>query len=174
MALLPVNETWGIGRKLSEKLTTMGIKTVLQLADANMNLMKKTFGVVVERTVRELNGVSCVSIDALPAKQQIICSRSFGERITQLQDMRQAVCQYAERAAEKLRQERQYCKHVSVFLRTSPYANEPQYGNNANQTLMLATQDTRDIVAAAMRALDSIWAGRLPFSEGGDCAERLL
>ncbi|THD50495.1 translesion error-prone DNA polymerase V subunit UmuC [Enterobacteriaceae bacterium ML5] len=157
MALLPVNETWGIGRKLSEKLTAMGIKTVLQLADANMNLMKKTFGVVVERTVRELNGVSCVSIDALPAKQQIICSRSFGERITQLQDMRQAVCQYAERAAEKLRQERQYCKHVSVFLRTSPYANEPQYGNNANQTLMLATQDTRDIVAAAMRALDSIW-----------------
>jgi DNA polymerase V len=167
MALLPVNETWGIGRKLSEKLTAMGIKTVLQLADANLNLMKKTFGVVVERTVRELNGVSCVSIDSLPAKQQIICSRSFGERITQLQDMRQAVCQYAERAAEKLRQERQYCKHVSVFLRTSPYANEPQYGNNANQTLMLATQDTRDIVAAAMRALDSIWRDGYRFQKAG-------
>lgn len=72
MALLPVNETWGIGRKLSEKLTGMGIKTVLQLADANLNLMKKTFGVVVERTVRELNGTSYISIDALPAKQQII------------------------------------------------------------------------------------------------------
>jgi len=140
---------------------------VLQLADANLNLMMKTFGVVVERTVRELNGVSCVSIDALPAKQQIICSRSFGERITQLQDMRQAVCQYAERASEKLRQERQYCRHVSVFLRTSPYANEPQYGNNANQTLMLATQDTRDIVAAAMRALDSIWRNGYRFQKAG-------
>lgn len=145
----------------------MGIKTVLQLADANLNLMKKTFGVVVERTVRELNGVSCVSIDALPAKQQIICSRSFGERITQLQDMKQAVCQYAERAAEKLRQERQYCKHVSVFVRTSPYANESQYGNNANQTLMLATQDTRDIFAAAMRALDSIWRDGYRFQKAG-------
>lgn len=167
MALLPVNETWGIGRKLSEKLTGMGIKTVLQLADANLNLMKKTFGVVVERTVRELNGTACISIDALPAKQQIICSRSFGERITQLQDMRQAVCQYAERASEKLRQERQYCKHVSVFLRTSPYANEPQYGNNANQTLMLATQDTRDIVAAAMRTLDSIWRDGYRFQKAG-------
>lgn len=167
MALLPVNETWGIGRKLSEKLTGMGIKTVLQLADANLNLMKKTFGVVVERTVRELNGTACISIDALPAKQQIICSRSFGERIKQLQDMRQAVCQYAERASEKLRQERQYCKHVSVFLRTSPYANEPQYGNNANQTLMLATQDTRDIVAAAMRALDSIWRDGYRYQKAG-------
>lgn len=145
----------------------MGIKTVLQLADANLNLMKKTFGVLVERTVRELNGTSCISIDALPAKQQIICSRSFGERITQLQDMRQAVCQYAERAAEKLRQERQYCRHVSVFLRTSPYANEPQYGNNANQTLMLATQDTRDIVAAAMKALDSIWRDGYRYQKAG-------
>lgn len=167
MALLQVSEVWGIGRKLSEKLTAMGIKTVLQLADANLNLVKKTFGVVVERTVRELNGTPCISIDALPAKQQIICSRSFGERITQLQDMRQAVCQYAERAAEKLRQERQYCKHVSVFLRTSPYANEPQYVNNANQTLMLATQDTRDIVAAAMRALDSIWQEGYRFQKAG-------
>ncbi len=167
MALLPVNETWGIGRKLSEKLNAMGIKTVLQLADANLSLMKKTFGVVLERTVRELNGTSCISIDALPAKQQIICSRSFGERITQLQDMRQAVCQYAERAAEKLRQERQYCKHVSVFMRTSPYANEPQYGNNANQTLMLATQDTRDIVAAAMKALDCIWRDGYRYQKAG-------
>lgn len=156
MALLPVGETWGIGRKLTEKLQTMGIKTVLQLADANLQLMKKTFGVVIERTIRELNGTACISIDALPAKQQIICSRGFGERITQLHDTRQTVCQYAESGAEKLLQERQYCRDVSVFLRTSPYANEPQYGINATQQLMLATQDTRDIVAAAMKALDSI------------------
>lgn len=167
MALLPVGETWGIGRRLTEKLQTMGIKTVLQLADANRQLMKKTFGVVIERTIRELNGTACISLDALPAKQQIICSRSFGERITQLQDMRQAVCQYAERGAEKLRQERQYCRHVSVFLRTSPYANESQYGNNATQQLMLATQDTRDIVAAAMRALDHIWRDGYRYQKAG-------
>lgn len=167
MGLLPVGETWGIGRRLNEKLQTMGIKTVLQLADANLQLMKKTFGVVIERTIRELNGTACISIDALPAKQQIICSRSFGERITQLQDMKQAVCQYAERGAEKLRQERQYCRHVSVFLRTSPYANEPQYGNNATQQLMLATQDTRDIVAAAMKALDHIWRDGYRYQKAG-------
>jgi DNA polymerase V len=167
MALLPVGETWGIGRRLTKKLQTMGIKTVLQLAGANLQLMKKTFGVVIERTIRELNGKAYISIDALPAKQQIICSRSFGERITQLQDMRQAVCQYAERGAEKLRQERQYCRHVSVFLRTSPYANEPQYGNNVTQQLMLATQDTRDIVAAAMKALDHIWRDGYRYQKAG-------
>ncbi|CND40886.1 translesion error-prone DNA polymerase V subunit UmuC [Yersinia pseudotuberculosis] len=167
MALLPVDEVWGIGRQLSIKLKTLGIETVLQLADANLQLIKKTFGVVVERTVRELNGTPCISINALPAKQQIISSRSFGECVTTLQDMRQAVCQYAERAAEKLRQERQYCRQVSIFIRTSPYGTEPFYGNNAHQTLMLATQDTRDIVAASMRALDHIWRDGYRYQKAG-------
>lgn len=71
--------------------------------------------------------------------------------------------------SEKLRQERRY---VSIFMRTSLYTNEPQYGNNANQTLMLSTQDTRDIVAAAIKALDSIWQDG--GSESRYRAERLL
>lgn len=167
MAILPVTEVWGIGRQLSVKLKVMGIETVLQLADANIQLIKKTFGVVVERTVRELNGTPCISIDALPAKQQIICSRSFGERVTTLHDMRQAVCQYAERAAEKLRHERQYCRYISVFIRTSPFSNEPFYSNNGNQRLMLATQDTRDIIAASMRALEQIWRDGYRYQKAG-------
>ncbi|QZN96716.1 hypothetical protein K6K13_04615 [Symbiopectobacterium purcellii] len=74
MALLPVEEVWGIGHRISVKLNAMGVKTVLQLADANIHLMKKAFGVVVERTVRELNGIACISVEELPAKQQIVWS----------------------------------------------------------------------------------------------------
>lgn len=67
-------------------------------------------------------------------KQQIVCSRSFGERVTTYEAMRQAVCQYAERAAEKLRGERQFCRHIAVFVKTSPFAvNEPYYGNLASE-----------------------------------------
>lgn len=145
MALLPVNEVWGCGRQLTKKLATMGIITTLQLADSNQAFIRRTFGVVLKRTVRELNGVPCISIEALPAKQQIIVSWSFGQRVTQLQDMHQAVCQYAERAAEKLRRERQYCRHISVFVRTSPFApHDPYYANSHSVQLMLATQDTRE------------------------------
>jgi len=82
--------------------------------------------------------------------------------------MRQAVCRYAERAAEKLRQERQYCRQVAVFIRSSPYAvNEPYYGNGANETLTIATQDTRDIVAAAMVALERIWREGPRYAKAG-------
>ncbi len=136
-----------VGAQLTTKLAAMGITTALQLADSNQALIRRTFGVVLERTVCELNGVSCISNDELPAKQQIIVSRSFGQRVTQLQDMHQAVCQYAERAAEKLRQEKQYRRYISVFVRTSPFApHEPYYANSYSVQLMLATQDTYDIV----------------------------
>lgn len=165
--LLPVDEIWGIGRKLSARLEVMGYKTALQLADAHLPFIRKNFGVTVERTVRELNGISCISIDALPAKEQIICSRSFGERITTLQQMHEAVCQYAERAAEKLRGERRYCRHISVFMRTSPFSSDPYYSNSSSQVLMTATQDTRDIVAAAVRCLDAIWRDGYSYQKAG-------
>lgn len=101
-------------------------------------------------------------------KQQIVCSRSFGERVTTYEAMRQAVCQYAERAAEKLRGERQFCRHIAVFVKTSPFAvNEPYYGNLASEKLLIPTQDTRDIIAAAVRALDRVWLDGHRYAKAG-------
>ena len=141
----------------------------LQLARANPVFIRKNFNVVLERTVRELTGESCISLEeAPPPKQQIVCSRSFGERVTTYEAMRQAVCQYAERAAEKLRGERQFCRHIAVFVKTSPFAvNEPYYGNLASEKLLIPTQDTRDIIAAAVRALDRIWVDGHRYAKAG-------
>ncbi|MCV5513814.1 DNA polymerase V subunit UmuC, partial [Escherichia coli] len=81
------------------------------------------YGVVVERTVQELCGIPCAELEQLAqAKQQIICSRSFGERITAFGPMREALAGYMERAAEKLRTEGMCCRHVTVFIRSSPFA----------------------------------------------------
>lgn len=169
LSLQPVEEIWGVGRRISKKLNTMGITTALQLARANPVFIRKNFNVVLERTVRELNGESCISLEeAPPPKQQIVCSRSFGERVTTYEAMRQAVCQYAERAAEKLRGERQFCRHIAVFVKTSPFAvNEHYYGNLASEKLLIPTQDTRDIIAAAVRALDRVWLDGHRYAKAG-------
>lgn len=72
--------------------------------------------------------------------------------------MRQAICAYAERASEKLRGERQYCRQISVFVRTSPHAtNEVFYGNHSGGKLHTPSNDTRDIIRIATEALDRIW-----------------
>ncbi|HEY0209047.1 translesion error-prone DNA polymerase V subunit UmuC [Acerihabitans sp.] len=169
MALMPVEEVWGVGRRIAKKLNGMGIFTTLQLADSHPPFIRKHFSVVLERTLRELNGESCLALEELaPIKQEIISSRSFGERATTYQSVREAVCAYAERAAQKLRGERQYCKKISVFIKTSPFApDEPYYGNLATGSLTIPSNDTRDIIRVAMDCLDRIFRPGMRYQKAG-------
>lgn len=169
MHLLPVGEVWGVGRRISKQLNMLGIETALQLADSPSTLIRKHFSVVLERTVRELRGESCLAFEeSLPSKQQIICSRSFGERITEFQDMREAICSYAVRAAEKLRAEHQYCRYISAFIKTSPHdPNIPYYSNYSAIAVNTPTQDSRDILNAAVRCLEQIWKPGYRYQKGG-------
>ncbi|NQF31370.1 translesion error-prone DNA polymerase V subunit UmuC [Enterobacter asburiae] len=166
---VPVEEVWGVGRRITKKLNAMGITTTLELAEASSWVIRKHFNVVLERTARELRGEPCLDLEEFtPTKQQIICSRSFGHRITQYEEMHQAICAYAERAAEKLRGEHQYCRFISVFVRTSPHAdNEIYYGNQASVTLMMPTNDSRDIIRAATEALGRIWLDGYRYMKAG-------
>lgn len=169
MALVPVEDVWGVGRRISKKLNAMGITTARDLSEQSTWIIRKHFNVVLERTVRELRGESCLALEEFaPTKQQIVCSRSFGSRITEYTDMRQAVCAFAERAAEKLRKERQYCRQIAVFVRTSPHADgEVFYGNQATGKLLTPSNDTRDIIRVAMDTLERIWVDGHRYMKAG-------
>ena len=159
MALVPVADVWGVGRQTSRRLEQSGITTALQLADLPPSLVRKQYSVMLERTVRELSGTVCFGPEEYPApKEQIVCSRSFGRKPEDRDSLKQAVCAHAERAAEKLRAEHQYCRKVSVSVSTSPFAaGETFYSNMATTPLCAPVQDTRDIIAAAVRALDRVF-----------------
>nr|WP_250847969.1 hypothetical protein [Escherichia coli] len=121
LGLQPVGEVWGVGRRLTEKLNALGINTALQLAQANTAFIRKNFSVILERTVRELNGESCISSKKHHRQNSrlSVVAVLVNESQTKMPCTR-AVVQYAERAAEKLRGERQYCRQVTTFVRTSP------------------------------------------------------
>jgi DNA polymerase V len=169
LALLPVQEVWGIGRRLTTRLADRGIHTALDLANADSKMIRKAFSMVVERTVRELNGESCLPLEMAPAtKKEIVCSRSFGERITTQDAMREAIATYISRAGEKLRGEGQYAKTVTVFLRTSAFnTQEPFYSNSATTALPLPTDDTRDLQAKALSLLDQLWRDGYRYAKAG-------
>lgn len=169
MALLPVNEVWGIGRKLTKRLQQLGITTALQLADSDAKLIRKHFSVVVERTVSELNGVSCIALEEIaPTKQQIISSRSFGERITDKQQMREAISEYISRACTKLRQEQQQAKHLTLFLHTSRFSDkDTAYSASKSMALTRPSSDTRLFLASAMTLLDGLWVNGYRYAKAG-------
>ncbi len=166
--LTDVSDIWGIGQRISKRLNQLGITTALQLADSNVSMIRKNFDVIVERIMRELNGESCIALeDAPPPKQHILNSRSFGERVTKLEDMQQAVVLYATRAAEKLREQNSRCRHISVSVATGRHGDEPRYSNTASSILDYPTNDTRDIIESALRGLSTIWRDGFRYAKAG-------
>ncbi len=167
--ITPVAEVWGIGRRHTESLARLGITTAGQLARMDTCFIRRKYSVVMERTVRELNGASCIELDEIsPPKKQIVCSRSFGEKITDQLRLRQAVCEFAARAAEKLRKEKQRCKVMTVFIRTSPFdKTAPRYGNAATGRFYQVTADTRQLVDMATTLFERIWREGPPYAKAG-------
>lgn len=169
LALVPVDDVWGVGRRLSKRLNALGITTALDLANASPRAIRDQFSVVLERTVRELNGESCIELEEIPpTKKQIVCSRSFGVKVTHFELLREAVCEYATRATEKLRKEQQQAKVLTVFIRTSPFKdNEPQYSNSASGELLIPSCDTRDFIELASHLLKRIWKDGFRYAKAG-------
>lgn len=165
----PVEEVWGIGRKLSARLQAdLNIHTAWQLANADAKLLRRYFNVNVERTARELLGVPCFPFDDSPErKQQIICSRSFGGKVFSLEELEGAVTTFASTAAGKLRAQGSLCNCVQVFARTSHFASGEQYGGSRIMAMPFPTSDTRDIVQAALTGLRSLYRGGPAYAKAG-------
>ncbi|ADZ91085.1 translesion error-prone DNA polymerase V subunit UmuC [Marinomonas mediterranea] len=169
MALVEVGDVWGVGRRISEKLRALGIYTALDLADSDPKSLRSEFSVVLERTIRELNGVSCLELESVaPTKKQIVCSRSFGNRITDKAELREAIAKYTTRAAEKLRGEKRLARVVQVFIRTGVFnPNDPRYSNSLSVELPNPTDDTRDLLEATDVLFRRIFKAGFRYAKAG-------
>ena len=164
----PVNEVWGVGRRITRQLTTGGIHTALELARLDPTTVRRNWSVVLERTVRELQGLPCIDLDHAPApKKEIACTRSFGQTVSELAPLTEAVTEFASRAAEKARKQHSLAAQVLVFIRTSPFRSDPQYSRSMNVPLRRPSNDTALIVAAALNGLQSIYRPGFKLAKAG-------
>ena len=171
---IDVGEVWGVGRKIDARLEAMGIRTVRQLRDADAEVIRSRFSVVLERTVRELRGVSCLHLEeVIPDKQQIMVSRSFGSLVHDLGELEEAVASYIARAAEKLRSQDSLAGAVQVYIRTNIFKpGVPQYQRGVTLPLPEATADTRILTGWALTHPAPDLPARLRLSQGGRDAAR--
>ena len=159
LKVMPVDEVWGVGRRMNEHLTAMGIKTAWDLSQADAWTLRKQFSVVIEKTARELRGISCLALEeSAPAKQEICSSRAFGERLRTIEPIKEAVATYAARACEKLRAQGSLCKRVRVGIRTGMFnPDEVKMAKGVVIELPYPTDDTRLVIRAAQQGLESIF-----------------
>jgi len=169
MQVTEVGDVWGVGRKTSARLNEGGIHTVLDLVNADATTLRKQFSVVLEKTVLELRGTSCLDVDDAPAaNQQIMCSRSFGAPATDLAGLIEVVSQFASRVAEKVRHQQSVAGGVHVFITTSPFRkSDRQHSASMTVPLIRPTADTRLLIGAAVHALQGIYRSSFNYVKAG-------
>ena len=163
-----VGEVWGVGRKLAQQLQASGIHHAQALAQLDPAMVRQRWSVVLERTVRELQGMPCILLEhAPPPKHQIACTRSFGSPVTDLTPLIEAVSTFASRAAAKLRGQGSAASRVLVFARTSPFRPPPHLQASTVVALPEATDDSCRLIQAAVRGMQQIYRPGYPFIKAG-------
>lgn len=163
-----VREVWGVGPRIGRQLEEEGIRTVLDLTKLDPATVRRRWSVVLERTVRELQGQSCIDLEDAPAaKKEIACTRSFGRAVTDLGELEEAVTTFASRAAEKLRRQGSQAGQVLTFVRTSPFRPEKQYSRSIIVPLRRPTADTAALVEGALIGLRTIYRAGYKLAKAG-------
>lgn len=166
---LPVNEVWGVGRRIAERLAVSGIRTAWQLRECDPKQLRKRFSVVLARTAIELRGTPCLEMNALEEpRQRIMTSRSFGQATGIKTELHAALRRHAQRSAEKLRQQKSLTRAVLLFLNTNRHRkDQPQLSPSAMIPLASPSDDTRVILEAVREGLEQMYRPGFQFMKAG-------
>lgn len=169
LKLFPIEDVWGIGHRYTARLKEYGVNTAYDFAVKPQGWVRTIFrNIVIERTWRELNGEDCVPNEQLAAKKSICTSRSFAGMITELDELRTHVSNYAVRCAEKLRSQGSVASIVAVFLNTNLFREDlPQYWNFQEQRLITPTATTTTIVQTAAHLLEQLYRPGYQYKKAG-------
>ncbi len=164
-----VSEIWGVGPKLRTQLNQVGIHTARDLALADPVTVQRRWSIVLAKTVRELNGQACLTLDDIPAdKQQIACTRSFGRPVTELSDLLEAITEFASRAAEKLRRQDSHAGLIMAFIRTSPFRkNDRQHSAYRTLALPCPSGNTAHLVELACAIVRNVYRPGHKYAKAG-------
>ncbi|MBX3277516.1 MAG: Y-family DNA polymerase [Acidobacteria bacterium] len=168
LGLTPVEEVWGIGSRYGEMLRGSGIETALDLREAADDWVRQHLTVVGLRTVHELRGVPCLSLEIVPAtRKTVTVSRSFGAEVETLCDLRAAIAFYVSRAAEKLRRHKLAAGMITIFIETNRFKDDRPYVGSATLQLAPLTDATPEMLAVAACGLESIFRPGRRYKKAG-------
>lgn len=166
---LEIEDIWGINRRLGVRLRSHGIATAAQLRDAPELLIKQIMGIVGVRIMHELRGLSCLPLEAIaPPQKHMICSRSFGQPLTSLAQMHEAIAHHAARGAAKLRHRKLRASVLGVFLTTNRFKpDELQYSNSVTVSLPTATNSSQILIQYAKLCMSSLFREGFSYKKCG-------
>ena len=168
MSKISVGELWGVGARLKKRLNELGILTVHDLKTANAKWMKQIFSVNMERMVYELNDIQCYPIESIkPDQKQIVCSRSFGQKINRYEDMADAVATFVQRTSMKLRKQQLTAKQMTLFMRNNPFSSKHRMQHVIRLQHYDYTDSHQQLLRLAMHGLEKIYHQGIDYHKAG-------
>jgi len=169
LSKIKINDVWGVGRQLTKFYIKNGINTAYDLKKIHNNWIKKNTNVFGSRTAMELRGLSCTSLEPYEEKRKNCCvSRSFGKKVTRLEDLSEAITKHCLNAAEKIRLDKQTTKKITVFIRTSPFQmGNNYYAKSKDVDLPIRTNDSIILIKQALIALEDIFKKGYQYQKAG-------
>lgn len=164
----PIESLWGVGRQWADKLHQLNIYTASQLLEKPDVYLKKHFSIMMTRLVNELRGVSCLYLEEMQTRQNIVCSRSFGKPVTDYDELSQAVSTFAANACFKARKQKTKAQGVSVFIRTSAFSEETKfYSGFDSHTFVTHSNDTQIVLKSVLVLLKKIYRKGYVYKKAG-------
>ena len=165
----PIEDVWGIGRRLAYSLQSRGIKTAADFVRMPPSLVRSLYSVTLERTQRELMGHDCQIVNPVNiAHKTIMTSRTFGKIITSYDEIADAIVSFAEKTARQLRNEDSVAGSIMTYVRGDRFREDlPFYSNSCQLRLDTPSNDTMTIVQRALNALNNIWREGYAYRKAG-------
>lgn len=175
LSRLPVEDVWGIGRKSAPKLQELGITTAAHLAGMDPRHARAIFSVIGERLVMELCGEPCLDLEGLaPTRKGAMVTRSFSRRLTQEEDLAEALAYFTARLAEKLRRASLGTSHITLFAQSSRFEPADRFSRSTTLPFEFPTNDTLAMLAAARAAMGQLWQKGVRYARAGAMASDLI
>jgi DNA polymerase V len=159
LAGMETGDLWGVGKNLAQRLRGLGVKTALEFKQADPAAIRKSMGVIGERMLRELNGISCMELEEMPPDRKgVMASRSFGGPVEGLEELEEALANHVARASQKIRRYGLLATRMEVFIKTNRFRkDDPQYSRGIGITMDSPTNSTAELMAAARDLLHQIY-----------------
>ena len=168
LELTPIEDVWGVGRRLAPRMHASGIRTALDYVIRPESWVRSNFNIPGVRTWEELQGRACVEEDREERRKSICTSRSFADMISDEDELCLRVSDFAASCAHKLREEGSAACEVTTFLYTNRFREDMrQYFPSATVRLAVAANSTHEIVGAALRAFRTIYRPEYMYKKAG-------
>tara|TARA_Y100000814_G_scaffold240082_1_gene184415 strand:- start:670 stop:1926 length:1257 start_codon:yes stop_codon:yes gene_type:complete len=165
----PIENIWGIGSKLSFFLKTKNILTAGLLKNRNLKWARYKSNINLEKIIKELRGEKCFIINSNFSNKKSICtSRTFGEMVTNYDDLSASIAMYVTRCAEKLRLQKTCAHYACIFIQTNLYRSDlNQYIKSSVINFDVATNDTSEILHYVLKVLKRIYKDGYKYKKAG-------